>query len=219
MSIKNPTRLLSRTVARFRRDQEGYVTLEAIIVMPVLLWLFAACWVYFDAFRQQSVNQKANFVISDMLSRETDSVDDTYVDSAYELLKLLTRAEATGTSLRLTLVEYDAKKANWEFLWSDTRGDQTALVAGDMGNYQDRLPTAMDGDQLIIVENWDDHKPVFKVGLDPFVIKAYSFTRPRYTPKMVIAALEGGNNGWGNGDQDAPGGSLCNNNAENATSC
>ena len=25
-----------------------------------------------------------------------------------------------------------------------------------------------------------------------------------------------GNNGWGNGDQDAPGGSLCNNNAENA---
>jgi hypothetical protein len=28
--------------------------------------------------------------------------------------------------------------------------------------------------------------------------------------------LKKGNNGWGNGDQDAPGGSLCNNNAENA---
>ncbi|MCC1491720.1 TadE/TadG family type IV pilus assembly protein [Cognatishimia sp. F0-27] len=27
---------------------------------------------------------------------------------------------------------------------------------------------------------------------------------------------QGQNNGWGNGDQDAPGGSLCNNNAENA---
>jgi hypothetical protein len=28
--------------------------------------------------------------------------------------------------------------------------------------------------------------------------------------------IKKGNNGWGNGDQDAPGGSLCNNNAENA---
>ncbi|WGW03849.1 TadE/TadG family type IV pilus assembly protein [Tropicibacter oceani] len=218
MSLVKPTRLLSSTIARFRRDQEGYVTLEAIIVMPVLLWLFAACWVYFDAFRQQSVNQKANFVISDMLSRETNEIDDTYVDSAYELLRLLTQAEATGTALRLTLVEYNAKKADWEFLWSDTRGGQTALNNGDMGGYQNRLPSAMDGDQLIIVENWDDHNPVFKVGLNPFTITAYSFTRPRYAPQMVIAGLNG-NNGWGNGDQDAPGGSLCNNNAENATSC
>jgi hypothetical protein len=29
------------------------------------------------------------------------------------------------------------------------------------------------------------------------------------------ATSGGGNNGWGNGDQDAPGGSLPNNNAEN----
>jgi hypothetical protein len=32
----------------------------------------------------------------------------------------------------------------------------------------------------------------------------------------VRPKLKKGNNGWGNGDQDAPGGSLCNNNAENA---
>lgn len=219
MDIRKPTRLMSGTLARFRRDQEGYVTLEAMIIMPVLLWLFAACWVYFDAFRQQSVNQKANFVISDMLSRETASIDDAYVDSSYELLKLLTQAEATGTSLRLTLVEYDAKKENWDFLWSDSRGAPSALNNGDMGDYQNRLPIAMDGDQLIIVETWDDHNPVFNVGLNDFTITAYSFNRPRYAPKMVIADLQGQNNGWGNGDQDAPGGSLCNNNAQNGGSC
>ncbi|WP_425099744.1 TadE/TadG family type IV pilus assembly protein [Tropicibacter sp. S64] len=181
----NPFHLLRR----FRREQDGYVTLEAIIVMPVLLWIFAACWVYFDAFRQQSVNQKANFVISDMLSRETKEIDATYVDSTFELLKVLTQANADGTALRLTLVEYDETAGAWNFLWSEARGDMAALAAGDMSGYQDRLPIALEGDQLILVETWDDHNPVFKIGLDAFTITSYSFTRPRYAPKMVIAGL------------------------------
>ncbi|MFW2543309.1 TadE/TadG family type IV pilus assembly protein [Primorskyibacter sp. 2E107] len=186
MDLKTPARLLKR----FRRDEEGYVTLEALIVMPVLLWLFAACWVYFDAFRQQSVNQKANFVISDMLSRETDEIDGSYVDNTYALLNVLTQANGTGTALRLTLVTYNGDTDHWDFVWSDSRGDIGALGSGDMQNYQDRLPSGIAGDQLILVENWDDHNPVFKIGLDAFTITAYSFTRPRYSPKMVIAGLD-----------------------------
>lgn len=185
MDFKTPAKLLRR----FRRDEDGYVTLEAVIIMPVLLWLFAACWVYFDAFRQQSVNQKANFVISDMLSRETNEIAGDYVDSTYELLRVLTQAEPEGTALRLTLVEYDEDTAAWSLLWSDTRGDMAALNSGDMADFEDRLPSGLPGDQLILVETWDAHDPVFNIGLDAFTITAYSFTRPRYAPKMVIAGL------------------------------
>lgn len=79
--------------------------------------------------------------------------------------------------------------------------------------------------QVIMVETAEDYNPVFNVGLDALQIKTYSFTSPRYAPQVLFAGVSNGNsnsnanNGFGNGDQDAPGGSLCNNNAENATEC
>jgi len=77
---------LTRKLRGFRSDERGYVTVEAMILLPVILWIFAACWVYFDAFRQQSVNQKASYTIGDMLSRETNYITPAYIDGTHELV-------------------------------------------------------------------------------------------------------------------------------------
>ena len=208
-------KLLKSRLTHFAKDTRGYVTLEAVIVMPVLLWLFGVGWVYFDVFRQQSVNQKANYVIGDMLSRQTDTLTSSYIDNSYKLLKVLTKARGVESDLRITVVEYDAKKAVWTRVWSETRTAPAKLTNPALREYTERLPIAADGDQLIIVETWDDYDPIFDVGLDTFEITTYSFTRPRYAPKVAYSNSNE-NNGWGNGDQDASGGSLCTNNAENA---
>lgn len=200
----------------FGRDTRGYVTVEAVIVLPALLWLFGVGWVYFDVFRQQSVNQKANYTIGDMLSRQTDPVGGAYIDSSFELLKLLNKAVEPDTSMRVTVVQYRARNDQWRVQWSEARGGGSALSNDDMTNYRDRLPVVSDAAQLILVETWDEYIPAFQVGLGDFTIKTYSFTAPRYTPQIVWA---GQNNGWGNGDQNAPGDSLCHNNAENQTNC
>ncbi len=210
--------LISR-LRNFRADTQGYITVEAMIVFPSLLWIFGASWVYFDVFRQQSVNQKGNYTIGDMLSRETEPVNDAYIDNSRELLYMLDKSSGAETDLRITVVSYDKKKDRYNVEWSETRGAYPALVTADMTSYTDRLPIMAHSDQLIIVETWDDYIPVFKVGLDNFRIRTYSFTRPRFAPQILHSDYIKGNNGWGNGDQDAPGGSLCNNNAENATDC
>ncbi len=207
---------------RFASDNDGYVSVEAMIVLPALIVLFALSWVYFDVFRQQSVNQKANYAIGDMLSRETDAVDDTYIDNAFRLLGLMTKTDIDlnavvfPTDLRITVVKYNASNSKYSVVWSAARGDPQVLTTGDLTNYTHRLPIMTNGAQTIIVETWDQYDPVFRVGLDPFEIKTYSFTHPRYAPQVLWA---GQNNGWGNGDQDAPGNSLCNNSAENETDC
>ncbi|WP_353472866.1 hypothetical protein PVT71_02205 [Salipiger sp. H15] len=231
------TNTLKTRLSRFARADEGNVTFEAIILLPILIIIFAACWVYFDVFREQSVNQKANYVIGDALSRETDEIDDTYIDNAYKLLKLFTRtgddlydeasAATTGfsdgelypTDLRITVVSYKKSSNKYAVEWSVVRGDPEVLVTADLTSMHDRLPLLADGAQVILVETWDDYHPVFNVGLAAFPIKSYSFTQPRYAPQLLYVGANSGNNGWGNGDQDAPGGSLCNNNAENATDC
>ncbi|MBE9639492.1 TadE/TadG family type IV pilus assembly protein [Salipiger mangrovisoli] len=226
---------LTKRLSRFARDTKGTVTLEAMIVMPILLVIFAACWVYFDVFREYSVNQKANYVIGDALSRETDEINDTYIDNSYKLLKLFTRTsddlydedaadsgfvegDAYPTDLRITVVSYKAKNDKYSVEWSVVRGDPDPLTDSDLTKMRQRLPLLADAAQVILVETWDDYFPLFRVGLNAFPIITYSFTQPRYAPQLLYASRNG-NNGWGNGDQDAAGNSLCNNNAENATDC
>ncbi|MDA7426094.1 TadE/TadG family type IV pilus assembly protein [Thalassococcus lentus] len=179
--------LFKKRLRAFAEDTNGYITVEAVIVLPALLWLFGVGWVYFDAFRQQSVNQKANYTIGDMISRETDPISGPYISSAAKLLRELNKSSGTESDLRVTVVEYNGNSDEWEVVWSKRRGNQSVLNNGTLSEYSDRLPAGFGGDQLILVETWDEHNPVLQVGLNSFEIHTYSFTRPRYTPQVVFS--------------------------------
>ncbi|WP_292289575.1 hypothetical protein [Marivita sp.] len=224
------TALIKKYLSRFSRDEKGDVTVEAMIVFPALLVIFAATWVYFDVMRQQTINQKANYTIGDILSRETEIVTEDYIDNARNLVFHLAQAEGDDVDLRISVVQYNVNgggnNGSYDLVWSKARGDWNALTQGDMGTYTPRLPVMASGDQTIVVETRDWYEPTLHLaGLDAFDISTYSFTRPRFAPQVIFEGIndgsgkQWGNNGWGNGDQDAPGGSLCNNNAENSTDC
>ncbi|WP_425071972.1 TadE/TadG family type IV pilus assembly protein [Sagittula sp. S175] len=185
------TKFIKAPLNRFSRDTDGYVSVESIIVLPAMLWLFGVGWTYFDAFHQQSVNQKANYVIGDMVSRETEMIDSTYVDSAFKLLTNMTVSNAATTDMRIAVVQFDSDTRKWSVVWSQQRGDamgssSAALDDTDMDAYQSRLPPGMNNEQLVIVETWEDWHPTFDVGLGSFEITTYSFTSPRYAPQVVF---------------------------------
>lgn len=204
-------------LARFREDTAGTVTVEAVIVFPLLLWLFGATWVWFDVSRQQAVNQKANFTIADAISRETDPLTQDYIDNAYKLMKHMTKAGNDDLDMRISVVRYTSNNDRYDVLWSEARGEYSALQTNDANTFRSRLPVMANNDQLILVETWDDYAPVLEAGLSPFEIETFSFTRPRFAPQVLFEGKTyNANNGHGNGDQNASGGSLCNNNAENA---
>ena len=178
-------RQLIKHLRVFRDDTRGYVSLEAMIVLPALLWIFGAGWVYFDAMHQQSVNQKANYTISDMISRETDAITGDYVANAHRLLQIMTKSEGEQSALRITVVEFDG--SNWTVAWSRSGGPIAAMQMADLADYLAKLPLAAAGEQLVLLETWDSYDPVIQVGLDAFDIRSYSFTRPRYAPQIVLA--------------------------------
>ena len=185
--------------SRFRRDESGYVTIEALIAMPILLVLFATSWTFFDAFRQQSISQKANYTIGDMISRETLEIDDTYINSVQRLFYVMTRTGGTNDSdIRISLVRYDSHNDRYFLDWSEARGDPQPLNNGQLNNrFRDRLPVMAHMDRVILVETWDRYNPVFTFaeGLSAFDITTYSFTRPRYSPQ-IIRIESGDNAGW-----------------------
>lgn len=170
----------------FASDVRGHINVEAVIVFPALLFLFGVGWTYFDAFRQQAVNQKANYVIGDMISRETESIDGAYITNARNLLRHLTKTSGADSDLRITVVQFSDSHGGWQVSWSRERGNQPRLNNADLAAYAEKLPSGTNGDQLIMVETWDAYSPVFGVGLDDFEIRTYSFTRPRYAPQVVF---------------------------------
>ena len=223
------TARIQKSVSRFFRDTKGDASLEAIIILPALIVIFAISWLYFDVMRQQAINQKANYTIGDIISRETEMLNHDYIDNARNLLFHLAQAQGDDIDLRVSVVQYDKDGTGesvgneaYELVWSVARGDWSALEQDDMATYKAHLPILAVGDQTILVETRDWYQPLVQLANDGFDIETYSFTRPRFASQVIFEGINDGsgkqwqNNGWGNGDQNAPGGSLCNNNAENA---
>ena len=177
---------LKTRLKAFARDTEGNMSLEAVIWLPLILTVLAATFSYHDAFRYKSLNTKAAFTISDALSRETDPIDDDYVDGMLDLLEYLTRSEGPY-SLRITLVRYDEDDGAYEAIWSQVRGSFEAIEAASADNWADKLPVMLHNERVIVVETETDYAtPLPMPGLDTSnMFYNFVFTRPRFAPQIV----------------------------------
>lgn len=178
-------RRMPRLFARFARDEEGAIAIEAVIILPVLFWTYLALFSIFDAYRHYAISQKAAYTIADMISRETNPIDDTYLDGTREALRYLANAVQEDTAVRVTSLRYDADTDEYQSDWSQTRGWITALANSDVQNWHDRVPVMPDGERVIVVETWIKYDPPFNTGLENREIRNFVFTRPRYAPQVL----------------------------------
>ncbi|KUF09255.1 TadE/TadG family type IV pilus assembly protein [Pseudoponticoccus marisrubri] len=177
--------LLSR-LTRFLRDEDGNVTVETVIWVPLMISILAATFSLFDAFRYKALNVKAAYTISDALSRETDPIDGAYLDGMVDLLAFLTRSEGPY-SLRVTLVRYDGDNSRYRVEWSQSRGTFETLENADLADIETKLPNMLDNERVIVVETATQYVPPFEVpGLNTAgLFYNFGFTRPRFAPKIV----------------------------------
>lgn len=169
---------------RFRRDDSGTVAVESIIVLPILFWSLMAMYAFFDAYRQASMNTKGAYTIGDMLSRETNYVTNSYLNTAHSLFDLITRSQS-ASKLRVTVVRWDDVNKIYKLDWSKTRGSVPALTNTQVKNMAARLPVMPHNDRLIVVETWARYKPPFNVGIQEQDLYNFVFTRPRFTPQLL----------------------------------
>jgi hypothetical protein len=175
---------LRTALARFGRDDSGIVATEAIILLPLVIWTYVAMFSFFDMLRMKSVNQKAAFTVADAFSRETNKIDDTYVNSSFELFKALTRSK--NPAIRVSVLSYDADTDKYIVKWSEKRGvgSEVALTANTVNEIRDDLPAVISGDEFILVETWNDYIIPFKIGMDDFELKSVVFVNPRFADQL-----------------------------------
>jgi len=179
-----PFASLRNGIKAFWRDSSGNVTIEFVLVMPILFWAFMATYVFFDGYRQSTVNLKAAYAIGDLISRETDAVNDAYVDSMYELYKLMVRAR-TETKMRITIVRFDQQDDRYYVDWSKERGYGTVRDNESIKGITSELPVMPDNERVILIETRNKFVPLFNVGMKNKQLKNMIFTRPRFAPQVV----------------------------------
>lgn len=206
---------LRRHLRGFARDESGNVSIEMVIWLPLILFVLGAAVTLFDANRQHAVTVKAAYTISDALSRQTDPIDDAYLDGMNEVLRFLTGSEG-GLAMRVTVVRYDAENDRYQVDWSRSRGSLGDVVSGEsalagnlLSDLSDgtidmvtdlldtseaavqevlaaKLPDLVNGERVIVLEVASEHRPIIDLpALQPDGFYQFVFTRPRFAPQLL----------------------------------
>jgi hypothetical protein len=209
-------RHLGNATARFLQKEDGVVSIEAIMVFPLLFWSVWTTYTYFDGYRQGASNLKAAYAVADILSREKNTVTDQYITSMYDLQKYMIE-EGNGLALRISFVRWDTGDEGTDsddrhFVeWSCTRGEGLVRWSNETVNQvSDRIPIMADNATMILVETRHHYVRPFKLGFgsNDFFIDKFIFTQPRgYTfiegPDSCKDANNVGDGGGDSGHDDS----------------
>ncbi|MFQ1700026.1 TadE/TadG family type IV pilus assembly protein [Loktanella agnita] len=183
-------KMISDLLIRFRNTEEGSISIELLLVVPILVWALMSTLVYFDIFRAEAISNRASLTIADMVSREEDPINYDYIDAVHELLQVLAEAD-NDPDIRVTYFAYDhdGESKVHSMIWSETAGgysdghDDASLQA-----LSDQLPVMASNDRAFLVETRMKYRAPFEVGIGPFVttnLDGHEFTnftviRPRF---------------------------------------
>lgn len=181
---------IRKLLRHFLRDEGATVMAEAVLVLPFMLWSYLGLYVYWDSFRVLNKVQKASYTISDMISREMVTINDTYIVGMDTLMEALIDRDQ-NVSLRVSSVTWSQARSRFEIHWSrstDAIG-LPPLTTATLQDLKDNIPEMSDGDYVVIVETSVGYTPAFDVGMDPTNLRQFIVTRPRFVPKVCLSGV------------------------------
>lgn len=169
----------------FRKSEGGSLSVEAVLIVPFVIWGYLANYAFFHAYRTHAVNQKIAYTIGDIISRETNPLDSAYLTGSRQMLAYLTANTVDNVAIRVTSVRYDANNDIYKRDWSEKKGWEPPLSNNDVKNLRDYLPVMPHNERVVVVETFVKYDPPFNTGLTNDEIHNFVFTRPRYAPRVL----------------------------------
>ena len=183
---------IRKATRAFWRGEEGSMTVEAVMILPLLLWAFLATFTFFDVYRAKNLALKANYAISDLLSREIQPIDMNYLLGIEDVYTYLTQG-GDPAWVRVTVVRC-SEECNSEVSrtlvkdWSKaTDGVETHSDTDLQTAYNDIVPLIAEGERVIMVETMAGYDPPFSVyltGIESRDMSDIVMTRPRFAPQL-----------------------------------
>lgn len=187
------TRIASRirhSLGTFASNENGNLSVETAIILPLLVWTVTLTYTYFDGFRENTANLKAAYTVSDLISREgEDAITDNYAESMYLVYNRMV-TDNSPLKMRLSVIQYIAADVDagteerYRIEWSTTCGFEGNWTNDNLDPLVELLPEMADLDTMIIVETSKDYVPLLNTTwLDrDHTFNNFVFTRPRFVP-------------------------------------
>lgn len=177
---------LARAARRFARGERGAVSVEAIVMVPVLVAVLLSMAAFWDGMRARNAALKAATTVSDAISRETAPIDAAYVDRMGALYAFLAGADGAA-SLRISVIAGTLDPSGGEALelrWSAVAGPGRAPVV-DVNEVARHVPTIAVGDQIIVVESEVEWTPPVRTPLVARTFEEVTVARARFVPQVL----------------------------------
>lgn len=204
--------LLAARTRRFARDEDASLSVEMVLILPLLIWAFLTVYTVFDVFRVRSLALKGNYAISDLLSRETASIDADYLDGVRSVFRYLTQGDA-DTWIRVTQVYCNddcEDPDNRELIvdWSRATDGQATFTTNDVNvTLRDHIPLIGYGERILMVNTSVDYvapfiPPMLKTIPSETSASGWGymknntfvdtvFTEPRFGPQLCWIGVNG----------------------------
>ena len=188
---------------RFLRDIRGSVSVETVLIAPLLIWGIVSTYVFYDGFRTKSRAQVAANTVADLLSRQTAMITPEYIDDLNNVFNALSTTRGSA-SLRVSSVAQTAAGEDPIIAWS--YGTNGLAPATELEELRSPVPPILTGEAVIVVETFGNWVPPFSLlGMESIVqLNTQIASRPRFVPwlhfegaQLVFASY---NPEWGNPD-------------------
>lgn len=205
----------SQALHRFKRDTRGMMIVEAVIILPALVWTFIAFAVFWDAYRVINQAQKGTYALADIISRERAQVSSTYARSYAKIFAYVAEIDGNINSMsytsgpvvvRVTSASYTEGANPGDLgtltrMWSMSSDPSRMALHTDqsLAGIQNRIPTLLDGDTILIVETrlrWQPKVTAQTVAslvggrteawMTSRDIDTFTTVRPRFVPKICF---------------------------------
>lgn len=198
MSILNTLKSATRFAYNKMRSEDGSI-LEIAIVLPVMVTVFGASFVFFDAARTSTLAMKATYTVSDILSRE-DEVDEQFLEGLTTMMAYLVPSRAQPKT-RMSLITYNddapfANKYRVEWSYPSEGSNLGKLTQAKLDADTDWIPIMGDDETIIVTESYILYTTILNIGWEsPAVFENIMVTRPRFSSTLTKVDEPEGPNG------------------------
>jgi Flp pilus assembly protein TadG len=175
------------------RDERGTISIEFMIVMPLLLFLTISGLGFWDAFQSNSKTAKIAYTVSDIMSRY-DVVDDTDMTYLYAVQDKMLSPDLDRRSLRISSICFE--DGIHRVLWSYTASSADIVDPGALTDEDiplEILPAMAPQDSVILTELEARWQPHFNVGIGSRMWRSELVTRPRFVKIIPHTTLNPSN--------------------------
>ena len=174
-------------LARFARAERASVSIEALIILPVLVLFYLVSFTFYDAYRTQTVVTKAGYTVADLISRESGTVTTNDVVGMGTLFEYITRGRPES-AVRLTAIRRRVEREPdnptptvdvYEVIDSWGTDGLPPMTNQDLTDRLANVPNLSENEHVTVIETFAPYRPPFFVGLDPFVMESFMVTRQR----------------------------------------